>query len=37
MKQVILRITHYHPTGKATHTVTHSYPMHDYQVEEYIA
>lgn len=37
MKQVILTITHYHLSGKASHYVTHSYPMYDYQVDEYIA
>lgn len=37
MKQVILRITTYHPTGRATHSVIHSYPMYAYQVKEYIA
>jgi hypothetical protein len=37
MKQVVLRITHYNPTGRASHYYTYSYPMYAYQVEEYIS
>lgn len=37
MKQVILRITHYHLSGKTSHYYHHSYPISEDEVEAYIA
>lgn len=37
MKQVECRIAHYHLSGDVTYFSSLSYPMYDYQVEEYIA
>lgn len=37
MKQVACRIAHYHLSGDITYFESLSYPLYDYQVDEYIA